>query len=114
MSFQSTPPVRGATTRRMVMLQLSQAISIHAPRAGGDIIITTYSHADLIFQSTPPVRGATFAGPQCGCSLPISIHAPRAGGDKMDKEEADGTEHFNPRPPCGGRPHVCCSPHSQR
>ena len=55
--FQSTPPVRGETKRRM-HIRRSFRISIHSPRAGGD--------------PTPPAFPVT---------APISIHSPRAGGD---------------------------------
>ena len=55
--FQSTPPARGATgpVRRDA---LRGEVSIHAPRAGGDMLLIT----DIV----PKV---------------VSIHAPRAGGD---------------------------------
>ena len=58
------------------------AISIHAPRAGGD------------GERLPlplPVKG-------------ISIHAPRAGGDGVSVLLMVVLSDFNPRPPCGGRP----------
>ena len=35
------------------------AISIHAPRAGGDLPSIIHGMASGLFQSTPPVRGAT-------------------------------------------------------
>ena len=34
----------------------------------------------------------------------ISIHAPRVGGDHLRGALCMAQEHFNPRPPCGGRP----------
>ena len=56
--FQSTPPVRGAT--EIPRLKISAiVISIHAPRAGGDLIFLRQLIGPLAFQSTPPVRGAT-------------------------------------------------------
>ena len=80
-----------------------QAISIHAPREGGDYMITPslpYSnisiHApreggDMLwlknlppfrkFQSTPPARGATVYFFSQTFDIDISIHAPREGGD---------------------------------
>ena len=80
--FQSTPPVRGATSIVVVVIAVS-TISIHAPRAGSDCIGLDQSYTDTdfnprppcgerlkpgrllsfhcIFQSTPPVRGATRA-----------------------------------------------------
>ena len=56
-SFQSTPPVKAATSR------------------------TSASLASRIFQSTPPVKAATHAWPACHIALFISIHAAREGGD---------------------------------
>ena len=57
-------------------------ISIHAPRAGGDLTIwVVYLHQN------------------------ISIHAPRAGGDGSWHRLPSPYCNFNPRPPCGGRPY---------
>ena len=78
--FQSTPPVRGAT--EVVHQPLAPGfISIHAPRAGGDLSSVLTVASDTVFQSTPPVRGATVG---------------RMMGTGNSKD-------FNPRPPCGGR-----------
>ena len=57
LSFQSTPPARGATKFPACLINYVK-ISIHAPREGGDGWIT---------------------GNVSG--LGISIHAPREGGD---------------------------------
>ena len=57
-TFQSTPPVRGATPN-FIDTAIQKSISIHAPRAGGDIPQTMSGMSPAIFQSTPPVRGAT-------------------------------------------------------
>ena len=83
-------------------------ISIHAPREGGDAIVsrpavsyfafqstppargaTAGSPArlpDLVFQSTPPARGATNSKDFNYSLLLISIHAPREGGDSKDAQ----------------------------
>ena len=60
----------------------SMTISIHAPRAGGDVA-----------QSE-----------RCWTGRSISIHAPRAGGDARAPGSPAAYRYFNPRPPCGGRP----------
>ena len=100
--FQSTPPVRGATCT-VTRFNAVDAISIHAPRAGGDgwtlnaiaaILdfnprppcggrrgFVTPPFKILSFQSTPPVRGATRHWSVQNPCNEISIHAPRAGGD---------------------------------
>ena len=148
MIFQSTPPVRGATSKAMILCA-GQWISIHAPRAGGDPTLWLNTRIGTRFQSTPPVRGATTGNfipaqkrndfnprPPCGgrqictdtvlknrkisihapraggdlhclqvrAAIEISIHAPRAGGDGRKKAETEREYNFNPRPPCGGRP----------
>ncbi len=56
-TFQSTPPVRGATDFAK-HYTVSHRVSIHAPRAGGDQVAALYVEPKG-FQSTPPVRGAT-------------------------------------------------------
>jgi len=78
--FQSSPPVRGATKTRGRSGGRAR-ISILAPRAGGDL-----GHAVQRI-----VRE-------------ISILAPRAGGDRGPPHCPHCYSHFNPRPPCGGRP----------
>ena len=57
-SFQSTPPVWGATAQ-LQWGGLEIAISIHAPRVGGDKIGGRAVILMDLFQSTPPVWGAT-------------------------------------------------------
>ena len=57
--FQSTRPVRGATTGADFFGTLRE-ISIHAPREGRDLNVLDALRGLLIFQSTRPVRGATY------------------------------------------------------
>ena len=83
LKFQSTPPARGAT-RHVRMLRQLFAISIHAPREGGD------------GTATLTVDGL----------LAISIHAPREGGDAHRQSLYRAPYHFNPRPPRGGRRYI--------
>ena len=102
--FQSTPPVRGATIfgithntphknfnprppcgGRLTKLDRwsrKVKISIHAPRAGGDFILTS---------------------PRSVFSI-ISIHAPRAGGDGYFVAVQPVTWLFQSTPPVRGRP----------
>ena len=102
MKFQSTPPVRGATSIRGGR-KVACEISIHAPRAGGDCRGLVNASDFKTFQSTPPVRGATLRlALRCGGDR-ISIHAPRAGGDSSAPARCFCRTDFNPRPPCGGR-----------
>mgnify|MGYP005767947969 CR=1 FL=1 len=124
-AFQSTHPVRGATPTETVT-EPETSISIHAPRAGCDLVIRRQPWGVLRFQSTHPVRGATttFAGPWWptlfqsthpvrgatvlpGLGQPgvdISIHAPRAGCDiHILQFLGSHPPNFNPRTPCGVR-----------
>ena len=78
--FQSTRPVRGATPHPPRPRRPHQ-ISIHAPRAGRDLL-------DLAGYLT----------------FRISIHAPRAGRDGRDRGVSSAQAYFNPRAPCGARP----------
>ena len=56
--FQSTPPVKAATSAN------------------------NYDEFNVIFQSTPPVKAATSNRVEENISIGISIHAAREGGDK--------------------------------
>ena len=78
--FQSTRPVRGATQRQPDGRVLG-TVSIHAPRAGRDLISMGVKAAVSLFQSTRPVRGATGGRGQARRGRHVSIHAPRAGRD---------------------------------
>jgi len=101
--FQSTPPVRGATWLRSWRC-CDDRVSIHAPRAGSDVVGRGSSSVGLVsihapragsddlgsylpcmaqnkFQSTPPVRGATTRNHFYLLATFVSIHAPRAGSD---------------------------------
>ena len=126
MWFQSTPPVRGATTRVSWRLQHWQAfqstppvrgatfldnsrgtrskISIHAPRAGGDVTGIVGSAGWLLFQSTPPVRGATKSAYRLDGAAGNFNPRPPCGGRQICSLFRASGLHFNPRPPCGGRP----------
>ena len=78
-AFQSTHPLRGATT------------------PDGE------RKEDTIFQSTHPLRGATSFRRQYGIPSNISIHAPLAGCDMRVQVKGNFNVHFNPRTPCGVR-----------
>ena len=78
--FQSTLPVRGATDV-VKPCHKARHISIHAPRAGSDMLDDAEDMGIIVFQSTLPVRGATAAELKKLIDQYISIHAPRAGSD---------------------------------
>ncbi len=59
------------------------------------------------FQSTPSVGRATTASVRYALTAAISIHALRGEGDKISANRRRARRnHFNPRPPWGGR--LCC------
>ena len=56
--FQSTPPVKAATSSHAEASGCA-FISIHAAREGGDENICPHNEVRYLFQSTPPVKAAT-------------------------------------------------------
>ena len=78
--FQPTRPLRGATGVRRVCIRTT-LISTHAPLAGRDL-------------------GCHCAGRGDG----ISTHAPLAGRDRARNSYNYHDINFNPRAPCGARP----------
>ena len=58
-NFNPRPPCGGRHLWH-VLDEVAAVISIHAPRAGGDICGMYLMRLRQLFQSTPPVRGATF------------------------------------------------------
>ena len=123
--FQSTRPMRGATT---TLLSGGGSTSYFNPRApcGARLFAKPMMALSLEFQSTRPMRGATpIYLIVAGCHA-ISIHAPHAGRDAIyakavkrrhlfqstrpmrgATDTADTAairqRHFNPRAPCGAR-----------
>ena len=63
----------------------------------------------MLFQSTLPVWGATSRFDTIVVDSGISIHAPRVGSDSKIISGLQGLQHFNPRSPCGERPHCLTS-----
>ena len=106
--------------------RLSNDISTHAPRTGGDKCLLRPKLWAELFQPTPPAQGATAVFVPVIFILRISTHAPRTGGDVekyLDLPEVKISTHaprtggdrtrlhrfrypsgdFNPRPPHRGR-----------
>ena len=101
--FQSTRPVRGATSRSAA-LQLSLEVSIHAPRTGRDVHAPGNRNSGEMFQSTRPVRGATSIAVAVSVGGSVSIHAPRTGRDaQVFRSNRQVRLCFNPRAPYGAR-----------
>ena len=123
--FQSTHPVRGATSsvnshffyiiyfnprtpcgvrpfHRATANHLLY-ISIHAPRAGCDSRIHKSNFRQLLFQSTHPVRGATEDSDEKRRSYRFQSTHPVRGATVVSASADDTDVHFNPRTPCGVR-----------
>ena len=102
--FQSTRPIRGATTMRRttpwpVWISIHAphtgrdlrhlvkvgplGISIHAPHTGRDTLVLGDEFSVQIFQSTRPIRGATTDLIKYIKYERISIHAPHTGRDYL-------------------------------
>ena len=79
--FQSTRPMRGATSLLICLLTESDFISIHAPHAGRDVSLLPRPPLPRHFNPRAPCG----ARPRCSnchkLRRPISIHAPHAGRD---------------------------------
>ena len=103
--FQSTHPLRGATTVEYVTRK-DFDISIHAPLAGCDSCDTCGATYNWLFQSTHPLRGATYRALQDAAPHGISIHAPLAGCDERVGIKLPQILDFNPRTPCGVRQYL--------
>ena len=79
-------------------------ISIHVPRVEDDAQWKVTVHPQLLFQSTSPVWRTTMTDTKKIDEIAISIHVPRVEDDRHHIRRGNGGNHFNPRPPCGGRP----------
>jgi len=78
--FQSTLPVKGATSARDDELY-PLPVSIHAPSEGSDLLEGARYINHAWFQSTLPVKGATRMGATWARMVYVSIHAPSEGSD---------------------------------
>ncbi len=104
--FQSTRPMRGATTLDDLRGSGS-LVSIHAPHAGRDPRISRSGISRRQFQSTRPMRGATTQALNTHRGLVVSIHAPRVGRDNVGIGCGLGNIQFqSTRPVWGATPDV--------
>ena len=125
-TFQSTPPMQGATVLRNAIIY-NVYVSIHAPYAGSDSVYlfpvpnlwvsihAPYAGSDKHdrmpsgnphrFQSTPPMQGATGDRQPVLPHAWVSIHAPYAGSDGNKRKIQNSLYSFNPRPLCRERPY---------
>ena len=112
--FQSTRPMRGATSKNRLHAVQVYHFNPRAP-CGARPISTVMGTCSVLFQSTRPMRGATTDERQGQRHQQISIHAPHAGRDLLPAMFLVLVLHFNPRAPCGARLAGWCNgstPHS--
>ena len=100
--FQSTHPLRGATSVILIISRLLQ-ISIHAPLAGCDNAFLSGFYTPCI-SIHAPLAGCDKHSGAISRRFPISIHAPLAGCDHCAVPDLPRANDFNPRTPCGVRP----------
>ncbi len=124
LKFQSTLPVRGATSaaspvrhpsphfnprspcgERLAAFTPTKGIDYFNPRSpcGERPGFSRRRNPAIRFQSTLPVRGATGRWQYQSNKGLISIHAPRAGSDYPISLLLQPLAYFNPRSPCGER-----------
>ena len=113
-AFQSTRPMRGATTPSVSPV-IVPLISIHAPHAGRDRHGSHGNDNARYFNPRAPC-GARLDAPQVDAPVvQISIHAPHAGRDRCNPGGITTVHNFNPRAPCGARHGRYCSyPHESK
>ena len=100
--FQSTPPVRGATTHHG-LIHCVRRISIHAPREGGDDRVPVLPHIGPVISIHAPREGGDAGFPVRSRQTPdISIHAPREGGDIINTSRGIRAGIFQSTPPVRG------------
>ena len=106
-AFQSTPSVGRATGTVRQFGICRTAISIHALRGEGDIQRADALRAGSEFQSTPSVGRATAAQGARQRSRRQFQSTPSVGRATYKSPRVNlRYQHFNPRPPWGGRPRL--------
>ena len=101
-TFQSTRPLRGATSASAQPWMCPRYFNPRAP-CGARRFSPVSASVSTAFQSTRPLRGATDDGADVWRKLGISIHAPLAGRDRACYRGGLVVRDFNPRAPCGAR-----------
>ena len=79
-TFQSTPPVKAATTIICSDVN-SSVISIHAAREGGDLMTASSAARESHISIHAAREGGDYYDYAFATDHPISIHAAREGGD---------------------------------
>ena len=86
--FQSTRPIRGATSKCFVFIRKASVFQSTRPIRGATRKTSWTMCRRAGFQSTRPIRGATQSAHYQSPFLHISIHAPHTGRDSIAPESA--------------------------
>ena len=100
-AFQSTLPMRGATTPGRRSSNRQGNFNPHSP-CGERLSINSYSPPNARFQSTLPMRGATDERRYLHAVIAISIHTPHAGSDHILQVVVVGVFKFQSTLPMRG------------
>ena len=100
--FQSTLPLRGATSQ-VRGVKNDQFISIHAPLTGSDPVCSSIVRFKSDFNPRSPYGERQVYNTAKDRMPRISIHAPLTGSDRRLRPAECGIANFNPRSPYGER-----------
>ena len=100
-TFQSTPPARGATDDLDTAFAALK-ISIHAPREGGDVVVLSKMMRERSISIHAPREGGDGTPYIIHATIEISIHAPREGGDTVIPRNLPAGHGFQSTPPARG------------
>ena len=122
--FQSTLPLRGATSRLLRPIRVPKyfnphspcgerrhrtrstthlLISIHTPLAGSDAMPELFVRDRLRISIHTPLAGSDTGAVESIEIQGISIHTPLAGSDVQSNPSTNFPFYFNPHSPCGER-----------
>ena len=102
--FQSTRPLRGATGERGDQIASDPHFNPHAP-CGARLHARRRPFRPRKISIHAPLAGRDNKARRLRRAVAISIHAPLAGRDRVVDQLLHRIAHFNPRAPCGARPH---------
>ena len=102
--FQPSLPLRGAT---FSLVPISSSCSIFQPSLPlrGATLRNASKNSPTLFQPSLPLRGATDAGSAVLSVTEFQPSLPLRGATRLESTDYNLTLDFNPRSPCGERPH---------
>ena len=102
-TFQSTRPLRGATSLSVMLSRVMSLFQSTRPLRGATVAEHLHHHSPP-FQSTRPLRGATLGlRRRQETSALFQSTRPLRGATDAGRDDGIRPQHFNPRAPCGAR-----------